>query len=86
MKLSPDAARCGELGFLRLSDDGCILLCCGLALATAAREIIHAAMLLVVLNPVAHRSSVTDDFLCDGRIVAPHLVQQDDVPSFSTER
>ena len=81
LKLALDAARCGELDFLRLSDDGCILLRSGLTLATAAREIIHVAMLLVVFNPVAHRSNVTTNLLCDGCIVALHLVQQSDGPS-----
>jgi hypothetical protein len=60
-ELATYATRSGELCFLRLSNDGGILLCSRLALATAARGVVC----IFLRHPVAHGADVAGNACCN---------------------
>ena len=80
-ELALDAPRRGELLLLCFSNDGGLLLGCGLALAAGARLVVHVAVLLVVCQAVGHGAHVARNALRDVGVVAALLVKSDDRPA-----
>ena len=73
-ELATDAAGCGELCLLRLSDDRCILLCSRLSLAAAAMRIVR----IFLRQPVAHSVLVAKDARSNGSDFVALLSQNAD--------
>jgi hypothetical protein len=80
-QLAFDAAGRGEFDSLRSGHDLFILLAGGLSLSTRSMEVVDVTVLLIVTDPVTHRSNVACDLLRDGGVVALQLVQADDHPA-----
>ena len=73
-ELATDAAGRGKLCLLRLCNDGCVLLCCGLSLATAARRVVR----ILLRQPVAYGAHVAGNARSDVGLVAALSMQHSD--------